>query len=89
MRFTEEQYKNVEENLEEIVKIVTNKSGVLSAQMIKLIEDLGKAYFPHMCAKCSAGRFNIVTRLYQYYLEDKQEKEVKNEKRAKKTPKGK
>lgn len=83
MHFTEEQYSNINNNLEGIEKIVRNSSGTLSPQLIKIIEEYGKIFFPSFCAKCSTGRFNIVTRLYRFYLEDKMEKQKQQEEVAK------
>lgn len=60
----------IEQHLEEIKKVIANKSGCLSPGLIKLIEELGFKYYKGFCVKCNAGRFNILSRLYHQYLED-------------------
>lgn len=82
MFYTDYEYQEIEKNKPELVQIITNKAGTVSASVIKLIETIGHNHWPQFCCKCSSGRFNIITRLYYKWLDDEKEKDKINESKA-------
>ena len=84
MFYTEEEFKQIEELKNEIVRIITNKAGTMTPMLIRLIENIGHQHWPSFCTKCSSGRFNLITRIYYRWLDDEKEKnKINKEKNGK------
>lgn len=83
MYYTEDEFTKIEACKNELVQVITNKAASsLSPSIIQLCETIGHRHYPSFCTKCSSGRFNILTRLYYRWLDDKKEKEKINESKA-------
>ena len=71
MYFTDEEYRNIQGVIEEIRKTIKNSSSSsLSINLIRVVELIGKKYFPTLCSTCSSGRFNLLTRIHTLYNMD-------------------
>lgn len=82
---TETEYKQIENALPEIEKIIVSRSIFsVSIEFRELILEIAKKYNWTSCSTCNSGLFLTVEKVYNEFLKMKEEK-LKNEK-AKRKP---
>lgn len=78
---TEEEYKIIQENLEEIETIVSSHSMLkLTPSLRDHITEMGKKYKYISCHSCAGAVYAAVVHLYEDYLKTKRERNGKAKK---------